>query len=117
MAHESVAFEQPKKSFWERPSRSLKLPLRFARPAEGKSPDSAGNARMAVVAMLISFAIIAVFNSEGAQHFTRDLPGNAFTDRLVEAAEGWHGLMEQLGPARIEPALRERFDRLRGVSW
>jgi hypothetical protein len=51
------------------------------------------------------------------RHFSRDLPGNALTDTLVEAADQWHALMLRLGPARVQPALREAFDRLRDIGW
>jgi hypothetical protein len=121
MAHEvtreSVAFEETKPGFWDKPSRSLLPALRFGRPAEGKAPDSAGNARTAAMAMLIAFAIFAVFDSQGARHFTRDLPGNAFTDILVNAADRWHGLMVRLGPAQVGPAVRDRFEQARHLGW
>ncbi|MCF8477711.1 MAG: hypothetical protein K9G60_11835 [Pseudolabrys sp.] len=117
MAHESVAFEETKRNFWDRPSRSLLPVRRFGRPAEGTTPDSAGNARTAAAAMLIAFAIFALFNSQGIRHFTRDLPGNAFTDILVNKADQWHGLMQRLGAAKLAPAVKGRFDRLRDIRW
>lgn len=117
MAHESVAFEDSKRGFWDRPSRSLLPVRRFARPAEGSKPDSAGNARSAAIAMLIAFALFALFDSEGIRHFTRDLPGNAATDALVDVADEWHGLMERLGPAQVGPAVREQFERLHDLQW
>ncbi len=117
MANDSVAFEDTKPGFWDRPSRSLKPVRRFARPAEGTEPDSAGNARSAAFAMLIAFAIFAVFSTQGIRHFTRDLPGNAFTDVLVNAADAWHGQMVRLGPARVGPAIRDQFERLHRLNW
>lgn len=78
--------------------------------------DSSDNARKAAAAMLIAFALFAVFYSQGATHFARNLPGNALTDILVNTADAWHGLMEELGPARLAPAVREAFERLRGLS-
>jgi len=120
MVDETLAYRETKtRWFWSRPSRSL-LPVRrrFARPAEEKGmPDSAGNARRAAGAMLIAFALFLVFESEGLRHFTRDLPGNAFTDVLVYGADRWHGLMERLGPAQVEPAVREVLERIRYIRW
>jgi len=117
MANESVAFEDSKRGFWDRRSRSLEPARRFARSAEGKAPDSASNARTAAAAMLIAFALFALFNTQGIRHFARDLPGNAFTDLLVDAADKWHGMMERAGPAQVGPAVREQFERLRGLNW
>ena len=120
MVDETVAVREEKpRWFWSRPSRSLKPPPSIMRPAErakGK-PDSAANARVAATAMMIAFTIFFVFMSDGLRHFTRDLPGNAVTDRMVTAADRWHALMQQLGPARVQPAVRDAFDRLRDIRW
>lgn len=78
---------------------------------------SALNARKATAAMLVAFALFAVFYSEGATRFARDLPGNALTDVLVNTADAWHRLMEDLGSARLAPAVRDAFERLHGLSW
>jgi len=75
------------------------------------------NARKATAAMLVAFALFAVFYSEGATRFARDLPGNALTDVLVNTADTWHRLMEDLGPARLAPAVREAFERSHSLSW
>ena len=120
MVDETLAYRETKtRWFWNRPSRSL-LPVRrrFARPAERKgAPDSIGNARSAAGAMLIAFALFLVFESEGLRHFTRDLPGNALTDMLVYGADRWHGLMERLGPAQVQPAVRGVFERIQAIPW
>lgn len=79
--------------------------------------NSRDNVRKATAAMLTAFTLFAVFYSSGAAHFARNLPGNALTDVLVNAADAWHGLMEDLGPARLAPAVRDAFERLRGLSW
>jgi len=120
MVDETLAYRETKtRWFWSRPSRSL-LPVRrrLARPAEQKgAPDSAGNARSAAAAMLIAFALFLVFESEGLRHFTRDLPGNAFTDILVRNADRWDALMQRLGPAQVQPAIRDQFERIRSIRW
>jgi hypothetical protein len=118
MVDETFADPRARKYFWFRPSRSLLPPLRrFARPAEGAKPNSAANARNTAGAMLIAFALFFVFESEGVRHFTRDLPGNAATDLMVQAADRWHALMERLGPARVQPAVRDVFEHLRHIRW
>ncbi len=119
MVDESISYRDTKETFWRWPSRSLLPVPRIAkREAEqGRAPDTRGNVRTAAGAMLIAFAIFLVFESEGLRHFTRDLPGNAVTDLLVEGADSWHGLMERLGPARVQPAVREVFDALREIRW
>lgn len=79
--------------------------------------NSTPNARKATVAMLVAFAMFAVFSSEGATRFARNLPGNALTDILVNTADAWHSLMDDLGPARLAPAVRDAFEHLHGLSW
>jgi len=121
MVDETLTYRETKtRWFWNRPSRSL-LPVRrrFLHSAErkGAPDDSAVNARRATGAMLIAFALFLVFESEGLRRFTRDLPGNAFTDMLVYNADRWHGLMERLGPARVQPAVREVLERIRYIRW
>jgi hypothetical protein len=116
MVDESVSYRETK-TFWRWPSRSL-LPRPAKRAAEdARKPDSIANVRAAAFAMLIAFAIFLVFESEGLRHFTRDLPGNHITDVLVSAADRWHALMQRLGPARVQPAVREVFDRIREIHW
>lgn len=98
-------------------SRSLEPIRRIGRNKAAADRDSMANARGAAVAMLIAFAVFALFESEGIRHFTRDLPGNAVTDVLVRGADRWHALMEALGPARLRPAVQEGFDRIRHIRW
>jgi hypothetical protein len=119
MVDETISYRRTKKDFWRWPSRSLLPVPRLARreAEQTRTPDTAGNVRTAAGAMLIAFALFLVFESEGLRHFTRDLPGNAVTDMLVEGADNWHALMERLGPARLEPAIRETFDQVRKTRW
>lgn len=79
--------------------------------------ESRTNARKAATAMLTASALFAVFYSQGAAHFARNLPGNALTDVLVDTADAWHSLMDDLGPARLAPAVHDVFERLRDLSW
>lgn len=98
-------------------SRSLERVRRIGRTNAAADPESMANARGAAIAMLVAFALFALFQSQGIRHFTRDLPGNAFTDVLVRGADRWHALMEELGPARVEPAVRDGFDWIRHIRW
>jgi len=121
MVDDTLVYRETKtRWFWNRPSRSL-LPVRrrFPHSAErkGAPDDSTVNARRATGAMLIAFALFLVFESQGLRRFTRDLPGNALTDVLVHGADRWHELMERLGPAQVEPAIREVFERIRYIRW
>lgn len=102
-------------------SRSLEPIRRIGRGKIGAltadDADSMANVRGAAVAMLVAFALFALFESEGIRHFTRDLPGNTFTDILVRGADQWHALMEELGPARVQPAVQDGFDWIRHIRW
>ncbi len=115
--HESVAFEETRTGLFDRAFGGRWPAIRFRRTPDGKIPDSAANARSAAFAMLIAFALFALFDSQGIRHFSRDLPGNAFTDLLVNAADKWHGLMVRLGPAQVQPAVRQNFERIRDFGW
>ena len=53
---------------------------------DARAPDSVA-ARSAVATMLIAFAFFLVFESEGLRHFTRDLPGDAVTEVMANAAD------------------------------
>jgi len=79
--------------------------------------DSTRNARKAVLAMLVAFALFAVFYSQGATRFARNLPGNAVTDIVVNTADAWHALMLETGPARLAPAIRGVFRYLHDLAW
>ncbi len=98
-------------------SRSLEPIRRIGRARAADDAECMANARGAAVAMLIAFVLFALFESHGIRHFTRDLPGNAFTDVLVRGADRWHALMEEFGPGQVEPAVRNGFDRLRHIRW
>lgn len=106
-----------KPSGYRWPSRRL-WPVRdFRRPPEGKTPDTSANVRASGFAMLIAFALMALFNSSDLRSFTRDLPGNWLTDQLVMYSDQWHELMLALGPAHARPAVRGMFDDLHEMGW
>lgn len=99
------------------PSRSLRHIRRFGRPPEGRIPDTRGNVRASLLVMTIAAVVLAVFASRELRLFARDLPGNCVSDALVIAADGWHGAMQQLGPARLSPFLRDLFRDGRKKTW
>lgn len=88
-----------------------------ARAMPERATDTDANVRSAAIAMATAFALVVVFGSAGMRHFARDLPANRATDVLVEAADQWHAWMQQLGPARVRPAVRTAFERLRSAAW
>lgn len=75
------------------------------------------NVRAAGIAMLIAFALMAVFNSGGLRSYARDLPDGWIADELVVRADQWHDLMQTLGPAHAGPAVRQAFERIRKIRW
>jgi hypothetical protein len=90
---------------------------RIRPPPDDKSPDTVANARVAGFAMLIAFALMALFNSGELRSFTRDLPGSWLADQMVVYSDQWHELMLALGPAHARPAMHELFDGLREMRW
>lgn len=116
MAHETLGFAHTKKSFWNWTSRWF--PIRRIGHSETEAGlDTAANVRSALVAMLVAFSLFALFDSKGIRHFARDLPGNAATDIIVDAADRWNGWMQALGLSHVGPAVRDVFDVVRDISW
>jgi hypothetical protein len=93
-------------SLWQ---RMLRAPARGA--------ETMANVAVAARAMAIAFAVFALFASAEMRHVARNLPGNAVSDVLVAAADRWHVMMGNLGPARVEPIVRNAFDALRDKRW
>jgi hypothetical protein len=84
-------------------------------PAAGD--ETMANAGVAIRAMIIAALVFALFGSGEMRHAARNLPGDAVSDVLVNAADGWHLMMQRLGPALVEPAVRNAFDSLRDKRW
>jgi hypothetical protein len=79
--------------------------------------DTLVNVRGAIAIMLIGFCLFLLFDSDGLRHVARDLPGSAASDALVAAADRWHAVMDNAGLARVAPAARDAFERLRDIGW
>lgn len=99
--------------WWRRRGRARRRP--FA--GEGAAPETMRNVRRAGVAMLVAFALMAIFNSSGLSSWARDLPPGWIADEAVAAADAWHALMIELGPASVQPALRDAVEFARKRSW
>jgi hypothetical protein len=56
--------------------------------------------------------VMLVLGAQPLRHWTEELPVNPVTDRLVLAAEIWHGWMERAGPARLHPWLKTEVEAL-----
>jgi hypothetical protein len=84
-------------------------------PAAGD--ETFANVGVAIRAMLTAAAVFALFGSAEMRHAARNLPGDTISDALVEASDGWHLMMQRLGPALVEPAVRDAFDSLRDKRW
>jgi hypothetical protein len=93
-------------SLWQRVLRE---------PAQGT--DTMDNVGVAIRAMAIAFAVFMAFGSAEMRHVARNLPGSTLSDVLVEAADRWHIMMQHLGPAHVEPVVRNAFDSLRDKRW
>ncbi|MGE0564020.1 MAG: hypothetical protein AB7O50_05845 [Pseudolabrys sp.] len=90
---------------------------RVWRSPEGRTVDTPSNVRVATRAMLIAFAMFALFGSQNMRHAARDLPGNAASDLLVNAADRWHNTMLALGPAHARNHARDMLDKFRMAQW
>jgi hypothetical protein len=111
---DNTVFAADRSGFWRR-RRFAAAPV----PARVQRADAETlvNVRSAAVVMLIGFAVFLALDSEGLRHVARDLPGSAASDALVAAADRWHAAMQQVGLARIAPAVREAFETLRDIGW
>jgi len=63
-------------------------------------------------ALVAASLVMLVFGAEPLLRWTEELPVNPVTDRLVLAAETWHGWMERAGPARLHPWLKAEIAAL-----
>jgi hypothetical protein len=102
------------------PSFAARLWRRMLRaPAQrtDQEAETTANVGVAVRAMAIAFVVFALFGSGEMRHTARNLPGNAVSDLLVDAADRWDIMMQHLGPAHVEPIVRSAFDELRDKRW
>ncbi len=78
---------------------------------------TASNIRRGLGAMLIAVVFLALLNSNGFTTYARDLPGNAFSDWLVSAADQWNELMDAAGLTSVADDIREVFLSLKDTEW
>lgn len=69
------------------------------------------------VVMVVAATVLLVFNSAGLQTWTRNLDGNAITDRWVTEADTWHSAMSRLGFASPKVALQQAMVETRELTW
>lgn len=119
MSHEALSYRAADTAALRKPQPAASLWQRIKRRPESadKTTETRANVRVAIVAMLIAFAVFAPFGSAGMRHAARNLPGNAVSDVIVDAADRWHFAMERLGPARLRDAVRNAIDDFRMAQW
>jgi hypothetical protein len=106
-----VVEERP--GWWRRRGRAR----RRAFAGEGAAPETMTNVRRAGIAMLIAFALMALFNSTGLRSWARDMPPGWVADQAVAGADAWHALMVELGPASVRPIVHGVLEDLRKTQW
>mgnify|MGYP001164772483 CR=1 FL=1 len=85
-----------------------------------QTEQKAGHRRVVIrgyVVFAVSIALLLVFNSAKLRSAVRDYPANWATDRLVLAADEWHGWMGRLGADRLADGLRAPFEAFREWRW
>jgi hypothetical protein len=113
MSEQSLVETSGARGWWSRLGRARPRAL----PSERAAADTRANVRRVAHAMLIAFALMALFNSSGLRSYVRDLPPGWIADQAVAGADGWHELMVALGPAELRPAVRELFESVRELQW
>jgi hypothetical protein len=84
---------------------------------EGAAPETMTNVRRAGIAMLIAFALMALFNSTGLRSWARDMAPGWVADQAVAGADAWHALMVELGFASLRPIAHGVLEDLRKTQW
>jgi hypothetical protein len=59
--------------------------------------------------VIIAVLVTLVLNTEALVTWTQNLPVNPVSDKLFEAAQKWHDLMDELGLTIVFDKLREAF--------
>jgi hypothetical protein len=119
MSHEVLSYRAADTAALRKPQAPASLWQRIRRRPEvnDKAMETRANVRVATGAMLIAFAIFTLFGSADMRHAARNLPGNAISDVLVDAADRWHATMERLGPAKLRDIVRNAIDDFRMAQW
>lgn len=119
MSHDILSYRAADTAALAKPQAQTGLWQRIRRGPEAgdKAAETRANVRVAIGAMLIAFAIFALFGSADMRHAARNLPGNAVSDVMVDAADHWHAAMERLGPAKLRDIVRNAIDDFRMAQW
>ena len=70
-----------------------------------------------LLAMIITFVLMAVFNSEALLVWVRGLPAGVIEDKLITGVEVWHGWMTSLGASDFITIAREQVRLLKEATW
>jgi hypothetical protein len=119
MSHDILSYRAADTAALPKPQGTSGLWQRIKRGPEAgnKAAETRANVRVAIASMLIAFAIFALFGSADMRHAARNLPGNAVSDVMVDAADRWHAAMERLGPAKLRDTMRNAIDDFRMAQW
>lgn len=92
---------------------------RVGGPHEAAANDKATglSVRDGVIIMTIASLILLFFNSDGLRLWARNLPGNAASDVLVNAADDWHELMVQTGFAAPKRVVQQLVTGTQDLEW
>ncbi|MFQ5625732.1 MAG: hypothetical protein ACE5FM_03660 [Methyloligellaceae bacterium] len=85
-------------------------------PPEDAS-DTPNNRRRVLLALVIAYGVLAVFNSGGLVHYTQGLAGNSLGQKLIVASERWHELMQRKHVTRVVEEIRGSVAFVRASSW
>ncbi|MBI1383932.1 MAG: hypothetical protein GC150_03355 [Rhizobiales bacterium] len=73
--------------------------------------------RHTTTTMAVAALILAAFNSSGLVAWIYDIEAGPLTGALLAGAEGWHGLMEEVGLAGFKEPLGEFVQELHDLGW
>jgi hypothetical protein len=84
---------------------------------EGVDKTTRNNAAKGLAIFLAASLNLMAFASDDLQSRAYDLPQNAMTAPLVEAAEAWHRLMTGSGIATLSAEIKQAMEQIRTARW
>lgn len=79
--------------------------------------ETRANVHRALAAMLIAAGLLAVLHSGALATYARGLPYGKVYERMIMAAEVWHGYMEQAGVSAVMTTARDWVTAVRESHW
>jgi hypothetical protein len=83
---------------------------------DGRAETRASRATM-LGALVVTAAILAIFNSEGLRLYAGDLAESQFGRPLLGLSEAWDGAMQRAGAKSVEEHVRSFVTGLREARW